>query len=1529
MFGKTSKQGGGIGLGANTAALTPGDITFNSGEYTLIGNARGALIGGGAGSNGAAAGGDVYINGGTFNLNIDFSGAAIGGGGFAFGNDKPGGNLYYTGGSIRTFIDYNAVDPNGNGIGEGLNGDSLWPVDNYGVNDAVITANKVNGDGTRPVYLVAFDTSLAQEAVAPYTIMVDDDTIYTGGKHGYKFVNEDLFKNDQISIGSTPTNWAPLTTENNFYFYLTGENHELSVNDETFSVIWNADNSTFSIEAANTGSNDPTIWDGVTYDTSWYNETDTEFTLESAAQLAGLAKIVNNKPESSEAGAVTGIDSNVPADDFLGKTVTLTIDVDLGGVEESPGVLDLTALTWTSPVWSGNTWVPIASFTSSGAHTAGGSGDGAYGRPFKGVFDGGFHTISNIYVPGDPTQGYDSPLTNGHAVFGDLGRDGLVKNLIIDSGYIRGARYVGGIVGRNWGHVENTGNYATIETDGDRSGGGIVGVNYTSLAAAGWTPWVKNSYNFGTIMKGDQRYSGGIACDNEGLIENCYNAGTGAFRNSATGAVGALMGGIVGGYRSVGTITNCWSLSGDGQPTRIVAASANTPAGSGFKTDAEMKSEDFVATLGAAFQYNEGGYPLLVGQSIPESPEPEPAIDTRWYNTTDTTFEIDTAAELAGLAAIVNGTVEDIEQDSFAGKTVTQVANIVLEEDGLFSSATGRFGSSGYPMEAIYYTVQEGAKLWTPIGVGTATGSNAFSETNFFAGTYDGADLSISGLYTDGSLTVQGLFGCVSGTVKNVKVTSGLVAAKIVAGGIAAYLNGGTIENCSNGAIIYADGGQVAGSGQENGVSRGGAIGGIVGNAVGSDATPFTITGCANTGDVVCTNTNKGGRAGGILGLIDSAAYTGVITNSSNGGNVNAYQYSGGIVGFNYSKVAPISGCVNQGNIQVNSSGSAYGGGIVSQCYSNISNCYNTGIYTGALLGGDKTAHLGGIVSDLYAPATVSNCYNTGRLALGGTAATSSSTGRIVGSGGGAHSTEKANVFDCYYLSIDSELQEFADAEQGWLAANAEKTADEMRTSAFALALGEAFNLDSDTINNGYPVLDWQGGTEPVRLPYDISWYNTTDTSFEIGTADELKGFAAIVNGTVEGIEQDSFAGKTLTLTADITLEDVWTPVGTAIPSLITYGGQVEISSVADESIPFSGTFDGAGHMISGISVSGATGSEGFFAYVSAEGTIKDLTIVGAISDTVAPPGGEHPAGTDYVGGLVAYNRGHLAGITNLVVINAPAVYNVAGIAGFNDGRDNPNAVIENCANLANITGQQKVGGIVGQNAGVVRDSYNAAKVDGTNASSKNGVGGIAGRNGNNNTAVETGVIINCYNTGEVGRSGQKWVGGITGFQNSLSSITNSYMVGTVVSGAGNNNPIVGLNESSRNANNYSLVGITATGTSVGEKGVVRSADEMKDIAFAKLLGEAYNFDSAVINNGYPVLDWQGGTPPPVVGAPGSGDLDGDGSVTSAEMVTLARFIVSGLGDFTSDQFAAIDMDGDNALTMADIILMMRKAAGL
>ncbi|MDR1713268.1 MAG: dockerin type I domain-containing protein, partial [Coriobacteriales bacterium] len=847
------------------------------------------------------------------------------------------------------------------------------------------------------------------------------------------------------------------------------------------------------------------------YDVSWYNTTDTEFTLTSAAQLWGLSRIVNNKAEASEAGIVEGIDPSIPADDFQGKTVHLATDVDLGAVQISAGGYD-DAGNWTEPSWSGTEWVPIGSYTSSGLHSTG-SENGLYGRPFKGTFDGGYHRISNLYVPYYGTSD-DSAEGNCHGLFGDLGQAGVVKNVVVTSGFIKGARFNGAIVGRNWGGVENCASYAFVQANGRAGAGGITGCNYNN----GHLPYVLNCIAYGEIYNPKTTTSGtpsagGITATNEGTLTNCLFVG-----KVGTGAATVNCGGL-----TTGTLTdrliNSWYRDG----ARVRAANLNDTAYA--KAADEIKTAEFAAAMGEAYAYVEGDWPVLAG-TLPEA-EPEPEVDTSWYNSTDTSFTLYSASDLKGLAAIVNGTADGIAQDDFAGKTVSLGADIALAEDGLYTAATGIYGAGSYKMQATYYILDESAPIWTPIGSGVATDNSTFSSSNWFAGSFDGQGYTISGIYTDGSATVQGLFGNVSGSVSNLTV-SGCVQGDFVVGAAVAHLAGGSVSNVTNNAVVFSDGGESPDSGLENGVSKAGATGGIVGSAEGTSEAPFAITGCTNNGDVTCANTAKGGRTGGILGIVDKTTFVGSISQNINNGHVESYQYAGGVVGANFSTAAPISQCVNHGKVMLNASGSGYAGGIVSQCYSPVSYCYNTGQYGGRLLSGDKVSHIGGIVSDLFSPATVSNCYNVGSFCREGTPviSTTSSTGKIVGSGGGKHSTTAANIFNSYFLLTGSAEKEYADADaslggQGWLPLGAGMSASEMKTGEFALLLNGDEGADGlfrsdyageDAINGGYPVLAFEGGTTPVASG-GIAQSGDLDGDGVVTAADALRAAQAVISG--------------------------------------------------------------------------------------------------------------------------------------------------------------------------------------------------------------------------------------------------------------------------------------------------------------------------------------------------------------------------------------------------------------------------------
>jgi len=106
----------------------------------------------------------------------------------------------------------------------------------------------------------------------------------------------------------------------------------------------------------------------------------------------------------------------------------------------------------------------------------------------------------------------------------------------------------------------------------------------------------------------------------------------------------------------------------------------------------------------------------------------------------------------------------------------------------------------------------------------------------------------------------------------------------------------------------------------------------------------------------------------------------------------------------------------------------------------------------------------------------------------------------------------------------------------------------------------------------------------------DTDWYfnNQDETEFTINSAKELAGLAMLASSYI------SFEGKTVTLGQSIALNDTanCTPIG---PS---------------NALPFNGTFDGNGHIISGIYINDPMNDrQGLFGYLGAGGEIKNVGV--------------------------------------------------------------------------------------------------------------------------------------------------------------------------------------------------------------------------------------------------------------------------------------------------------------------------------
>lgn len=224
-----------------------------------------------------------------------------------------------------------------------------------------------------------------------------------------------------------------------------------------------------------------------------------------------------------------------------------------------------------------------------------------------------------------------------------------------------------------------------------------------------------------------------------------------------------------------------------------------------------------------------------------------------------------------------------------------------------------------------------------------------------------------------------------------------------------------------------------------------------------------------------------------------------------------------------------------------------------------------------------------------------------------------------------------------------------------------------------------------------------------------------------ISTPEALDAFAAAVNAG------NSFEGKTVVLGSDISVSDSFVPVG-------------------KKNAPFSGTFDGNGKTVSGISLD--CDYAGLFGYTDGA-EISALTVSGEFdAESYAGAVAAYAKDTviencicesgvyafSYAGGIAGYiESGKIADCEST---DFAAVYGYSeatgGIAGFS-GAD-----IEGCKNNAAISGVKNVGGIVGEAAGNITSCENLVAVY---ASSMN-LGGIAG--------ICDGEIAYCVNKGKV-----------------------------------------------------------------------------------------------------------------------------------------------------------------------------------
>ena len=252
-----------------------------------------------------------------------------------------------------------------------------------------------------------------------------------------------------------------------------------------------------------------------------------------------------------------------------------------------------------------------------------------------------------------------------------------------------------------------------------------------------------------------------------------------------------------------------------------------------------------------------------------------------------------------------------------------------------------------------------------------------------------------------------------------------------------------------------------------------------------------------------------------------------------------------------------------------------------------------------------------------------------------------------------------------------------------------------------------------------------------ITLDKDLGYTVSEDgNTYEVYNADGLQAWA-------EAAKSNRWLN--CTLTENITLPEVtganpsnWTPIGTSISNA------------------YKGTFDGGGHTITGLAVTGSNEYAGLFGCIGSGGTVKNVVLkdVQIASDN----------GGSAVGGVAGYSYGTLENCSVSGSVSGSGMNGFAGgVVGYQNG-----GFLTGCSSSATVNAGNIAGGVAGSTDRGATLTACYATGDVTLESINSGssfAGGVVGDNTNRST------VIACYAWGSVTGSGSGiiYVGGVTG----------------------------------------------------------------------------------------------------------------------------------------------------------------------
>lgn len=599
-----------------------------------------------------------------------------------------------------------------------------------------------------------------------------------------------------------------------------------------------------------------------------YTETENGYEIHNAAGLTWFAEQVNG------------------GNNFSGKTIALTADIDLDGID----------------------WKPIG--TNPDSNTL----------RFNGIFDGQDHTISNLDV-NTTADGVPSGL------FGAV--SGTVKNFKIEHATINSVntqtnRSTGVAVGVGYpsAKIQNvTVTDATVNAY--RQVGGIVGYLYGTVSGCTVNGLTIEAPLDNTGDNGDK--VGGIAGFMGGDSGICFDNTVTDAHIKAYRDVGGILGIIYSG--SISTFKNNKIADSSVEGTKGESANAGAIVGRYEGTSASDIDPSNTATNVTVIP---GGGNEVVAEGVELTPDGE--------------YLILNATGMKSLASLVNEST-----DGFAGKTITLTENVDLGGEEWTPLGNGSRNGQTYTGNAFKGTFDGNGKTISGLKIATLAGKAGTGLIGILdGGTVKNVTLDVNiDVAGNANELAAGCVGLLTngGIVENVTVSGNVSSGETAAGIVSRVIKSGTVRNCHNkatingtahniggivGAAYYNNEGMtIEGCTNDGAISGKYAVGGIVGfsaadikncenngaittatvsagGIIGEQQNSGSIIGCTNNSDI--TNTSEGYGTGGIVGWIryigDASAYTSkeaiTVSGNENHGSINGGNDAGGIVGTVY-----------------------------------------------------------------------------------------------------------------------------------------------------------------------------------------------------------------------------------------------------------------------------------------------------------------------------------------------------------------------------------------------------------------------------------------------------------------------------------------------------------------------------------------------------------------------------------------------------------------------------------------------------